>query len=397
MFEATHTELEASSPSGLSRPRLESAIEELSRVESHAAERRLAFTAAIDDLDDGGLNAETVTRSRTKRSKRASEKAAKTAKALRNMPKTKAALADGRITEEHADAAADAAERVSPAEADDALAADAALQPADRFAKQSRSWANAREREEEIEARQQRRWVARVARTWTNADGMLCLYGEFDPVAGAAVKKAFDRETNRLWHHDGGRDGTPDEIRTRDQRGADAIAGLLTREPATQPAKPPHPKHVLMVRVDVDRLRADGPSGTAELVDGTPLPQATLERIACGADLIGMIYGADGSVLWQGRRVRTATDDQWLALVARDGGCAICSADPAYCEAHHIDPWAPPTNGRTDIDRMALVCTSDHHLIHEQGYTLARVEGSWQLIRPGRGEKTSRAPADEAA
>ncbi len=373
---------------------LESAIEQLSRVESHAVERRLAFTAAIDDLGDGGLDAETVTRSRTKRSKQASKKAAKTAKALKKMPKTKAALANGEITEEHADAAADAAERVSPEEADEALAADAARQPADRFAKQSRSWANAREREREKQARQQRRRAARVGRIWTNADGMVCLYGEFDPVTGAVVKKAFDRETDRLWRDDGGRDGTPGEIRTRDQRGADAVAGLLTREPTSQAAKPPHPKHVVVVRVDTDRLRSDGPSGTAEFVDGTSLPQSTLERIACGADFVAMIYSTDGSVLWQGRRVRTATDEQWLSLVARDGGCVICNADPAYCEAHHIDPWSPPTNGNTDIDRMALVCTSDHHLIHDQGYTLARIDGSWRLIRPGRGERPSRAPTN---
>ena len=133
MFEVAHGELEAVKTEGLARAALELLVAELSRVEAHAAERRLAATAAIDALDDGGLGGADVTRVKAKKSAKGSKKAAKTAAALRRMPKTRAKLARGEINEEHADAAADAADRVSP-EAADELADRAATRPADLFA-----------------------------------------------------------------------------------------------------------------------------------------------------------------------------------------------------------------------------------------------------------------------
>lgn len=384
MFEAIHEQLNTVQSAG-DRATLERTIGELSRVESHAAERRLALTAAIDALDDGGIDGETATRVKTKRSSRASKKAAATATALARMPRTRAALARGEITEEHADVAATAAERVSPEQADLDLADDAARQPADMFARQARSWANARERDEEQKSRQLRQRAAREARMWTNAAGMECLYAEFDPIEGAPVKRSLQAEVDRLWRADGGRDGRPDDVRTPDQRRADALAGLLTRSDSADlsgASKRPHAKHTVVLRVDTDRCRGEDPSGIAEFVDGTPLPQSTLERIACGADFVGAVFGADGETLWQGRRTRTATEAQWTNLIARDGGCFCCDTEPAHCEAHHLIPWAPPTRGPTDIDKMVLVCRRTHRLVHEHGYRIERIDGRWQLRPP---------------
>ncbi len=382
MFTSIHTLLTGVITQDRTRQDLESLVGELAKVESHAVERRLAATAAIDALDDGGIDGVDVTRARARRSTRDAKKAAQTAKALDEMPETRAALARGEITEAHADAAADAAERVSPTEAD-ALVGDAASRPADLFAKQARSWASAREREDEKADRQERQRAAREVSTWTDRDGMWCLLARFDPEAGQELKKVLGQATDRLWRADGGRDGRPDEVRTPEQRRADALHELVTRPASVGTGKRPHPKHQVGVRVDVSRCTSDDPTGMAEFIDGTPLPQSTLERIACGAEFIGMVFGADGETLWQGRGQRLATEAQWTNLIARDGGCFCCGADPANCAAHHILPWQPPGRGPTDIDNLVLTCTRTHHLIHDHGHRILWVDGKWTLAPPG--------------
>ena len=92
-----------------------------------------------------------------------------------------------------------------------------------------------------------------------------------------------------------------------------------------------------------------------------------------------MIVDADGNPLWMGRTTRTATDEQWIALIDRDGGCVVCGADPSYCEAHHLEFWEH--NGPTDITNLALLCTRHHHDLHDQHLELAGSEFGW-LLRP---------------
>ncbi|NIS28979.1 MAG: hypothetical protein GWN79_01695, partial [Actinobacteria bacterium] len=203
---------------GKGRRELERDIGELHRVETHAAERRLALTAALEQLDDGGVDGAGVTRARTKMSSRAARRAARTASQLARMPGTAAALAEGRITVEHAEAAADAAERTSPEAVDAELVDDAAALPADRFARRSREWAGSKERLADQQARHDRQRSLREARTGTGEEGMRWFLLRVDPTTGAEVEKTWQEEVERLWRDDGGRDGTPDEIRTPAQR-----------------------------------------------------------------------------------------------------------------------------------------------------------------------------------
>ena len=211
---------------------------------------------------------------------------------------------------------------------------------------------------------------------------MTVLHGEFDPVTGAKLKTRIEAEANRLYHLDGGRErGT--EARTGAQRRADALIGLVDARAAGDtgaetPRTPPVRNQLIVVAT-----AANGEITDPRLLDGTPLPAAILERLACGSDLFGAVFSTDGDPLWMGRRVRLATDGQWRALVARDGGCVCCGADPSRCQAHHLIPWQPPTNGRTDVDQMVLVCSHDHHLVHDHGHRLVHDEtGEWHLEPP---------------
>ena len=103
-----------------------------------------------------------------------------------------------------------------------------------------------------------------------------------------------------------------------------------------------------------------------------------LERLACDAELFGVLFSGDGEPLWHGRGERTVTDAQRRALVARDGVCVLCAAEPALCESHHIIPWAPPARGPTDIDNLALLCGTCHRRLHSHKRVLVRrPDGAW--------------------
>ncbi|MEZ5168204.1 MAG: HNH endonuclease signature motif containing protein [Acidimicrobiales bacterium] len=119
-----------------------------------------------------------------------------------------------------------------------------------------------------------------------------------------------------------------------------------------------------------------------EIVGSGPIPDALLEELACTSGLTGMIFSTDGRALWMGREVRLATPAQWLALMARDGGCVGCGADPSRCEAHHIVPWEPPGKGPTDIDNLVLLCRHHHHLVHDQRWRISWGNGGYSLAPP---------------
>ena len=134
-----------------------------------------------------------------------------------------------------------------------------------------------------------------------------------------------------------------------------------------------------MIAADTNRLRVDDPHGHAQIIDGQPLPQTILEQNACNSAFAAAIYDTDGAVMWQGRTKRLATDDQWNQLITRDRGCVICNAAPSHCEAHHLTPFAPPTNGNTNIDEMILICPTDHHHTHQGSHKLTKTRHGWQL------------------
>ncbi|MEQ8840189.1 MAG: hypothetical protein RIB98_04345 [Acidimicrobiales bacterium] len=382
-------------PAGKTRRQLEAALERCGRLTSFVASKKFSTLAALADLADEGAAPADTNRARTRESSQSSKRAAATANQITMMPALREALAQGEISPEHADAAAAAAERVSPEAADTALTKLATLLPADRFAKKAREWAGENEDEAAAESRQERARRERDGRLWRKKNGRIGICGELDPVAGGPVFAAWNEEMDRLYRLDGGRDADPATTRTYAQRGADALTNLVTRTPSSSPgpaagptcrpsrAKQPHPRYTTHLRVDLSRCTTADPSGTAAFVDGTPIPQSTLERIACDSAFIGAVYGADGAVLSQGRSVRLATDDQWHALIDRDGGCRHCGADPARCRAHHVTAWAPPARGPTDIDQLVLVCDHGHTLIHHQGWRVEiDDEGAFHVVPP---------------
>ncbi|MDE0669822.1 MAG: HNH endonuclease signature motif containing protein [bacterium] len=141
---------------------------------------------------------------------------------------------------------------------------------------------------------------------------------------------------------------------------------------------PVPPRHRVVIVASADVVSGTDPQGRCEIPGVGPIPQSELERLACNAELFGLLFSGDGEPLWHGRGVRTATDAQWQALLARDGVCVLCAEEPSRCEAHHVVPWAKPAQGLTDIDNLALLCGTCHRRLHNNRRILTRsLDGTW--------------------
>ena len=378
-------------PEGLKRAELEDLIAGLLQVEAVSAERRLAAMAALDDLNDGGSSSSTIARSKGKVSQKKATRSAKTAKKLKNMPRTRKKLADGDITEEHANAAADAAEKAGDADKADRELQPTISAPADLFEKRSRDWANDNEAKDAKETRHQRQRRNRKVIFGTDKDdGSFSMYGTTDTIEGLDLKKAIQAEVDKLYREDGGRDGAQESGRTDEQRRLDALVNLIKRGAgleSTDKAKRPHPRHRGIVRIPVERYLGDR-SVDATLIGEGPLPESVIDRIMCDIELSPLIVDTDGNPLWLGRSTRTATDEQWLALIERDEGCVVCGTDPSYCQAHHLQYWEDL--GPTDITNLVLLCTRHHHDLHDQNLELVGSEYGW-ILRPREKPRGARA------
>ena len=362
--------------SGLSRMELTDLVEGAGRTIAALSSLQTRCATEIAALDDGGVNPKTVLREAGRMSTRAANTVAKTAAGLTEIPKLAEALAGGAITVEHAAVAVAAAAKTSAEQVDDELSKIAETSSVDMFAEQTRRWVNRNQTDDGSDTYEAKR-QHRSLKNWVNEDGMGVLLAELDPVSYQQVRKAINVEYDRLWRDDGGRDGTPDDVRTPTQRLADAFVALIT-DPGRR--GPGSARAQLIAIADIERLRADNPTGVAEIVGGEALPQTVLERLTCMATVTGVVFDGKGQPIWVGRDHRHATEAQVKAIIARDRHCTGCAASPERCEIHHIVPWEQ--GGRTDIDKMCLACSACHHNIHDRGYVVIKTNTGYKIINP---------------
>lgn len=118
----------------------------------------------------------------------------------------------------------------------------------------------------------------------------------------------------------------------------------------------------VVVTMDHDDLKERVGQATTTL--GEDLDPTTARRMACDADLIATVLGADGSVLDVGRAQRLVTAAIWIALVVRDQHCAFpgCRRPPVMCHAHHVVHWVD--GGPTCLDNLVLLCGTHHRIVH---------------------------------
>ncbi|KRA25689.1 hypothetical protein ASD65_15610 [Microbacterium sp. Root61] len=206
--------------------------------------------------------------------------------------------------------------------------------------------------------------------------GMLVFTLRVDPEHGAPVKTAIEAIVTaelRAAHDDPDAAQSMDAVRrTIPQMQADALTLIAEHVLGCTHRDVPVQGATVVVRITLQDL-VDG-TGHAT-IDGVaaPVSAATARRMAAGGGVIPCVLGGDSEVLDFGRTRRLFSAAQRLALVERDGGCAMCGAPPGHTKVHHIRWWARDA-GPTDLANGILLCESCHHRIHDNGWEI-RIDG----------------------
>lgn len=197
--------------------------------------------------------------------------------------------------------------------------------------------------------------------------------------------------------------------RTGTQRRAQALAdlarlsldhGLVGTGRAVRPQLQVHVDHATLAHLaaaaagGAERPRRGMPDLSREdllagpqFEDGTPVPRALLDRLACDSELGRIVFGADSQVLDVGRAERTFTDRKRTAIIARDGHCRYptCTAPPALSEGHHTRHWSRD-HGSTDVRTGILMCWYHHDYVHRVGIEIRWREGGGWVFTDRNGE-----------
>jgi hypothetical protein len=128
----------------------------------------------------------------------------------------------------------------------------------------------------------------------------------------------------------------------------------------------------VIVTITLDQLRAE--LATAGLIssDDLRITAGELRRLACTAGILPAVLGGKSEILDLGRTSRLYNSAQRKAMRIRDRHCRTegCTVPAAWCEAHHLKPWA--LGGNTDLDDGILLCPYHHHRAHDPTYRLVR-------------------------
>ena len=339
------------------------------RAENQAAAVR-AETLAELTRREGAHLIENTLRETGLRPRRKARSEVETARELQELPKTSEGMREGNIPYDNARILAKASQRGEIDETD--LVDKASTQSPDKFAGTVRKYEQQRSQDDgmsRLEHQRSRRF-ARI-RTATT-DGMKVIYGRFDPVTGALIETALSQKINELWKEE-----DPRARRTPGQRMADALAGLVTREHKDDEDSLPSGPRLLLI-ADYDIVSRELRNG--RLGDGTPIPVEKIRDLACQSDILPGIFRGASQPLDLGRKRRTASPAQRVALTARDKACVGCGATANWCQAHHIIPWA--IDGNTNIDDMCLLCSRCHHKVHHDQWQVHKTPSGKYHLKP---------------
>ncbi|MYH43687.1 MAG: hypothetical protein F4017_01205 [Acidimicrobiaceae bacterium] len=351
-----------------------------------------ASVAGSRNHGDGGAH---VLAEGTGMSRRDARSQVRTITAVGAMPAVRDAVEDGRVSVANAGRLADALDKTSAAEveSDGELLAKAESLSPEQFAKEAKRW-TAERQTDDGEAQCRRLRARRTVRVWDGDDGMVHLYGQFDPVTGRRIRNRLNRDAHGLLDADKkhargqaaagngrglhgadeGQTRASGEMRSLKQCMADAL-DHMTR--GTAGGGKPYADIALVARLDPDTEKL-----MVSTADGDPLPASVIERLAGESSWFALVLNAKGVPMWKGRNIRRATESQFQALMALYGGCAGCGEpDENKVHAHHMDPFA--WGGGTDLDNLIPLCWGCHNNIHDH---------QWQVVDVGDGKHTIRPP-----
>ena len=304
----------------------------------------------------------------------------RTAHALRELPKTASAFADGKLSYTKVRALTRAASSVN----EDQLLAYARNATASQVEERCRQIRNVAPESSEVAHKAWHRRALTISRN--PANGTLIISAELPIEDGELISRALDRalESAELA---GGPELDSESWQAQQADGLLAIAKTYLNGDAGQAgearAKSSADHYQVVVRIDESALRGDDlHQQSAESLAGgvgnenrsadppaSDLPIETVRRISCDGSVVRLIIDKNGNPLDVGRRQRTVPTALKRALEARDGGCTFPGCHRThYVDAHHIEHWAK--GGETTLGNLTLLCTQHHRLLHEGGYRI---------------------------
>lgn len=356
--------------------------------------RRLAqaMTAAEEAGQDPLKAAKFAASLGGKCSRRAAEAAAKRACVLGANETIGERLESGDLTPGQVDNIAHAMQTDPSAGTDQELIDRIAERSVDQGRRVANDWATEKTSAKDLEDKHKRERRNRSVRTYwsANQEAMaLTLYGDRPTIE--SLLQRINAQERIEYRNDGGRDvRLIDHPRTREQRRFDAAVALLL---AT--ATPAGGRPAVVISIPWSKLSGKNPDACAEQVGYGPIPDSVAREALLTSDLFVNITGLHGQTMWWGRTRRLADRNQFISLVLRDKGCVLCGSDWQTAESHHLMPSEAPGKGCTDIDNLALVCSSCHHGLHDKRLTLMRdaKSGQWLTRRAAHNEIAPRRPA----
>ena len=284
------------------------------------------------------------------------------------------ALANGDVSAGHLDAIARATRNLDEEDRSEFNAQasgvldDATRQSVDAFDRNCRELARGirarNDARSDVDELERQKAQSKVTRWVDQHTGMRKTLIEADPETDRRIWSAVQRERGRLRRRQQRTGGGRSSF---DRLTVDAFASAVAT--TTDAGRATGDR--IVVHIEFDAL-TEGQRGNAisETDSGVPLPVETVRRMACDAEIIPVVLDGRGVVLDEGRSKRLATAEQRIAIEAMQSTCSHpdCRVTVDECRLHHIDVWK--RGGRTDLDRMAPVCETHHHLVHEGGWTL---------------------------
>ncbi len=358
------------------RPAREATVKQLvermrtaSRAESQAKAVRVEAAAELERRQ-GRAKTEKALREESGQTVHRSRQEVETAQKLKGLSRVRKAFGDGEITFGHAKIIADTAGRANIDERE--LVDLAKEQPVDVFARAARRHEQQQSNDDGMSRLERQRQDRKAGIRVDFSDGMTVLWARFDPITGQRIKNVLSAKSNELWREEDSRHRL-----TSEQRMADALADLLCQPPKRKKgSEAPRTSLLLIARYDT----GDQTIRDARLADGTPIPVAVFRDMACGGKIVPAVFDTKDQPLWVGRGKRLATPGQRLALIARDRRCVGCGADPAWCQAHHIVPWA--ADGPTDMENLCLLCSRCHHRVHDENWRIHQTSEGKHVMKP---------------
>lgn len=386
-------ELQTEDLAKVSSEQLEDDLVELERAARMMQAERLRRLAEVDGRGayrrDGYLSISAWVAGRLHIGSQAATGEVRMARALRDMPLTRAALGCGDVSGQAARLLVRAKEAHPTEFVDDEgvlLEGAQQLRVRDLY-RALEHWRQAIDpvgAAEEDELRFQRRFL-HVSPTLY---GMVRVDGELDPETGQRVMTALHAVQDADL-----RAGSPPDSRSPAQRRADALVELCSQwlDSSARPTVAGERPHMTVV-VDVEAL-AGAPGARSELEGGQPLHPDSARRLACDAAITRVMTSGRSEPVDVGRRTPIVSHTIRRALVVRDRRCTFpaCERPPEWCDAHHVKHWAD--GGQTALSNLILLCRQHHRSMHATGsFSVEMIDGRPTFYRKDRTVLEERAP-----